>query len=283
MGDRRTSVAGKNVRAIGQTDELRVMSFNIRVASADDGENSWPNRRELLFGTIETFMPDLLGLQEVQPASEQELTRRLRGYEMITACEADRHNPSPLMVRRNRFDIERSGFFWLSPKPEQWESIGWDAMFPRIVTWVQLRDKTADAAPVFYFNTHWDHRGNLARFQSALLMRKRIAQIAGDAPVIVTGDFNCSDETEPYATLLSHSQPPRLFDSYRELHPQRSADDFTFHAFTGKVYNDKCLRIDWILHSDALRTSGSQIVRTSEQGRYPSDHFPVTAVFEHAR
>jgi endonuclease/exonuclease/phosphatase family metal-dependent hydrolase len=181
------------------------------------------------------------------------------------------------MVRTNRFKVERSGSFWLSPTPEQWESMGWDAKFPRVVTWAELRDLTreGDAAKVFAINTHWDHRGPQARQQSASLMRQRIAQIVGDAPFIITGDFNCPDDSEPYKTFTADGSPPKLIDSYRVIHPQQTADDFTFHAFTGKARSSHSFRIDWILHSPAFRTTSCEIERRNENGRYPSDHFPL--------
>jgi endonuclease/exonuclease/phosphatase family metal-dependent hydrolase len=258
------------------------MSFNVRVATAPDGANHWQHRREMLFGTIESFMPDLLGLQEVQPTSQNEMTQRLNQYEIIAASTGTQFNPTPIMVRRNRFKIERTGAFWLSPTPDQWESKGWDAAHPRVVTWAELRDlehsRGGDSARLFFVNTHWDHRGEQSRVESAKLLRERLPGLIGDAPVIITGDFNCPDGSEPHATMMSDKHQPRLIDSYRELHPQISADDFTFHGFRGE--NEKHFRVDWILHSDALRTAACAIDRTNMNGRYPSDHFPVTAVLE---
>jgi endonuclease/exonuclease/phosphatase family metal-dependent hydrolase len=163
-------------------------------------------------------------------------------------------------------------------------SKGWDAAFPRVVTWAELRDRSAGAkdAHFFYFNTHWDHKGEQARLQSAQLMRRRIEQIAGDAPVIVKGDFCCSDDSKAYQFLVNptgvDAGKPRLIDSYREFHPQHEATDFTFHGFTGT--NTKPSRIDWILHTPEFKAARCEIDRTNAQGRYPSDHFPVIAVLK---
>src|SRR3712207_6150887 len=43
---------------------LRVMSFNVRYGDADDGNDAWKFRRDLVARTIRRFDPDLLGVQE---------------------------------------------------------------------------------------------------------------------------------------------------------------------------------------------------------------------------
>jgi len=110
-------------------------------------------------------------------------------------------------------------------------------------------------------------------------MRRKVAEIAGDAPVIITGDFNAAEGSAPYARMMSQGAgdeiPLRLVDSYRVIHPSPTADEFTPHPFTGK--NEQPIRIDWILHTPYFRTRAAEIDRTNDNGRYPSDHFPVNA------
>jgi endonuclease/exonuclease/phosphatase family metal-dependent hydrolase len=254
------------------------MTFNIRFDNAADKENAWPHRREMFFRTIENFAPDLLGLQEVQTAQGNQIKEHLKDYEMIgqPRDESERAERSSVMFKRDRFELVRSGTFWLSETPDVAGSKGWDGMFPRVCTWAELRDRKASDRPIFYFNTHWDHRGEKARAESAKLMSRRIAEIAGDKPAIITGDFNTPHDSNPHKVLLGD----RFTDAFAETHPQPTTQDFTFHGFTGK--NDRAIRIDWILRSPELRTKSAAIDRTNEYGRYPSDHFPVVAVFEWA-
>ena len=47
-----------------RANDVRVMSYNIRYGTANDGENHWDKRKEFLLATIQTFDPDLLGTQE---------------------------------------------------------------------------------------------------------------------------------------------------------------------------------------------------------------------------
>ena len=42
--------------------------------------------------------------------------------------------------------------------------------------------------------------------------------------------------------------------------------------------NSKADRIDWILRSKGFSTVSAGIDRANNNGRYPSDHFPVEAI-----
>ena len=125
-------------------------------------------------------------------------------------------------------------------------------------------------------NTHWDHVSAEARRYSAELIRERVGELAGNLAAIVMGDLNVTEENEPIATLLGDGDQ-RLIDSFREVHPQRGEKERSFHDFQG---GEEGSRIDYIVHTDGLRATGAEIVRTSYDSRYPSDHYPVTATIE---
>src|SRR5437764_4836016 len=148
---------------------LRVMSFNVRYGTAPDGPDHWDKRKPLFFATIRAYGPDLLGMQEVIAAQADELQQELSGYGFIGTGRDDgkrRGEYSPLMFRKDRFELIESGQYWLSETPEQVASKGWDAALPRIVTWAKLKDR-ASGRPLLWINTHWDHVGNKARVESA--------------------------------------------------------------------------------------------------------------------
>jgi endonuclease/exonuclease/phosphatase family metal-dependent hydrolase len=280
-----TSAAATTPATTQAAADLRVMTFNIRLATAKDGLNAWPLRKELLFRTVETFDPDLLGMQEVLPTQGEELKARLaRTHEFYGVPRNDGKTTGEMAAvffRRERFEKLREGTFWLSETPEKVGSKGWDAALPRVATWVELRDRRNDGRRVLFLNTHFDHVGKTARVESAKLLRRRLIELAGgdgdNAAVIVTGDFNSAQDSPAYHELLGPAGGPLpLIDTFAEAHPRPTADDFTFHGFTG--HNKSPTRIDWILRSDRFGTIGAEIDRANENGRYPSDHFPVTAV-----
>jgi exonuclease III len=65
-----------------------------------------------------------------------------------------------------------------------------------------------------------------------------------------------------------------LVDSYRQVTPTIGRDEATYHGFSGRTLGS---RIDFVLHDGSFETLDAAIVRTNYSGRYPSDHFPVTA------
>lgn len=202
--------------------DLRVMSFNIRYGTASDGEDHWEKRRELLFTTIEAFKPDLLGTQEVLAFQADELKKRLKGYGFVGAGRDDGKGEgemTPIYFRTDRFEKLDEGHFWLSETPETPGSKSWDTSLPRVASWVKLREK-ASKREFYFLNTHFDHRGRTARLESAKLVRKRLAALPGDSPIVVTGDFNSGEGSEPYQALVGGANP-KLIDAYRAVRPVR--------------------------------------------------------------
>jgi endonuclease/exonuclease/phosphatase family metal-dependent hydrolase len=264
--------------------EIRVMSFNIRYGTADDGDNSWTRRREFLVETIRAFDPDLLGTQETLDFQRDYIAEHLEGYEHFSAGRNDGKEAGEMAAvffRTARFEKLDGGHFWLSETPEVPGSKSWDSALTRIATWVKLRDKQQPRArPLMYFNTHFDHMGQEARLRSAELLRRRIDDLAPETPVVVTGDFNCGDDAAPHAVLfgLSGKQRSRLVDAHRAAHPDPLAGEGTFSGFkAGRVDGP---RIDWIGCSRGFRVLSADIDRTDRDGHTPSDHFPVTAILE---
>jgi len=285
MSSRRTSVVFVALLAIvfvGETvrgQDYRVMSFNIRVGSANDGQNSWDFRKDLVVKTIATFNPDFFGVQESLVYQSNYLVNNLTGYAKIGrgTLANGTGEQCAIFYKTSKFTKVRSGQYWLSTKPNVAGSIGWDAKLSRIVQWAELRDKQSGFSFV-YFNTHWDHVGDQARFNSATLMRQKIKELALGKPVIVTADFNADEGSAPYGRMrgLDNFDTMRDFqDTFATVHPDTQASVGTAHGFDGSAGNR---RIDWILADWDFQVLAASIVRTSYSGRYPSDHFPITAI-----
>ncbi|HEX5734337.1 MAG TPA: endonuclease/exonuclease/phosphatase family protein [Blastocatellia bacterium] len=268
--------------ADGKSADVRVMSFNIRFGTAPDGDNHWEKRKQFLVETIRAFDPDLLGTQETLAFQRDYLAENLQGYDAIGVGRDDgRENGEmvALFFKRSRFEKIEEGHFWLSQTPDQPGSKSWDSALPRMVTWVKLRDRRqANAKPILFFNTHFDHRGAEARVESARLVRSRVAELGEGCRVVVTGDFNTDEGSEPYKALFAKDSGERspLRDTYRIAFPGRSTNEGTFSGFKADSTNGP--RIDWIAASRDWRIMRASIDRTAREGRTPSDHFPVTAV-----
>lgn len=252
---------------------VRVMSYNIRNSGAADGINAWPQRKELYLQTIRDYAPDLLGTQEVLADQHTDLIAGLPEMQILGVARDDgarKGEWSAILFRKGRFELLESGTFWLSETPEFVASKSWDAALTRICTWARLRDRRT-GRDFLCANTHFDHRGEEARENSARLLAKKLPELAKGAPVILMGDFNADEDSSAYGAFISLG----MADSYRTMHPERSAEERTWHDFKGTTQGS---RIDWILHTGELHTMAADILRTpAKDGVYPSDHYPVTA------
>ena len=259
--------------------DYRVMSFNVRVGSANDGRDSWDYRKDLAVKTVATFNPDFFGLQESLSYQSSYFLNHLSGYQKVgTGRSADGSGEqTAIFYKTSKFTKVRSGQYWLSPKPNVPGSLGWDAKFPRTVTWAELRDKQNPDSSFVFFNTHWDHVGDQARLNSATLMRQKLKEIALGIPAIISGDFNADERSAPYRRLRGQDNFDTMRDfqdSFATIRPDIQATAGTAHGFDGTA-GDR--RIDWILADWDFDILNASIVKTSYNGRYPSDHFPVTA------
>jgi endonuclease/exonuclease/phosphatase family metal-dependent hydrolase len=263
--------AGGN--AVAEDVELTAMSFNVRYGTADDGDNSWPKRRDLLIETIKEQDPDVLGVQECLPFQADYIQENLRGYRWLgigRELKGDGEMTAIFYRERALVPIE-SKHFWLSETPEAPGSKSWDSSLPRIASWARFHHPDSGRF-VHVVNTHFDHRGEQARLESAKLIASIIGALEG--PVILTGDFNAPAEaSEPWQTLIDAG----LYDSWVSA-PDKIGPANTWSGFTGPT-PDRDRRIDWILFKGPLDALKSENVMKNDNGRYPSDHLPVVTHF----
>ena len=261
--------------------ELRVMSFNIRYGSANDGDNHWKKRREMVFDVIRDQQSDVVGLQEALRFQIGEIREAVGVYGEIGVAREDGRidgEYSAILYRADRFGVAEAGTFWLSDTPEVAGSNTWGNDCVRICTWARLIENKSGKA-FYIFNTHLDHVSQPSREKSAVLIAQRIESRNHKDPFVVTGDFNAG-ENNPVVTYLkgktaadSAKTPVPMIDTFRVLHPDVK-DVRTGHAFRGGRQGHK---IDYVLVPPAAKVLEAQILYDNIDGRYPSDHYPVTA------
>lgn len=261
---------------------IKVMGFNIRYGAAKDGTNSWEYRKDLVVQTINVFNPDLLGMQEVLDYQGEYIQKQLPDYYFYGVGREDGKKKgefAPVVFKKERFKLINQGHFWLSETPEVVGSKSWDSSLSRICTWVLLEDKLAKKRIIFA-NTHLDHIGKIARQESAILIRKYFKDMEQKYPIILTGDFNTTEDTVPYKLITEPVDGKRWFDSFRVIHPVRTTNEVSFNGWKNVRVGS---RIDWILHSPEFVTINAMIDYTCDEGRLPSDHFPVEAVLRYRK
>ena len=255
-------------------EPLRVMTFNVRYPNPEDGANVWEARRDLLVETIRKYDPDLFGTQEMFDSQGRFIADGLPAYEWFGISRRGDHEDEHMGVfyKRDKLFVVESGNFWLSETPDAPGSMSWDVSLPRMVTWARFRE--ADGREIYFYNTHFPHRGQdaAARLECAKVIVQDIRRrTPAFADVILLGDFNSAADSDVHALFSAELQ-----DAWEQA-PERSGPETTSSGWTGRTEGR---RIDWILYRGALRPTETETVDHHEGERYPSDHYPVFAVFE---
>lgn len=251
--------------------EMRFMTYNIRYANVNDGDNQWEKRKEYLGDQIEFYAPDVIGIQEGLQLQVNYLNARLAEYDFIGVGRNDGKNKGEycaIFYDRRKLDVLEQDTFWLSEHPEK-VSVGWDAAMERICTYGLFSNKIT-GKKFWVFNTHFDHIGVLAREKSAVLIAQKIKEInEGNFPVILMGDFNLNDQSKAITFLSGEFNDTRMVSKNRPFGP--------FGTFTGFAFEEPVKdRIDYIFCSkEDIRVQKYAVLTDSRDQKYPSDHFPV--------
>jgi endonuclease/exonuclease/phosphatase family metal-dependent hydrolase len=256
-----------------QPEPLDVMSFNIRYGTANDGENRWPLRREMLFDVVREQNADIVGLQEALDFQIDEIVAAAPSYAAVGVGRDDaarKGEYAAILFRKDRLHVAASGTFWFSDTPEAVASKTWGNRITRICTWARFVDR--DGRAFWVYNVHLDHESQPSRVKSVALLRERIdARPFPGEPVIVTGDFNVGEANPALDALTAGGA---FVDTFRAAHPdEKTAGTFTGFRY-GQTGGDK---IDYIFVQPGTAVLSAAIIRASRDNRYPSDHFPVIA------
>ena len=254
--------------------EMRIMTFNIRFDYLPDTANAWSRRSAHVAQTIALDQPDVVGMQEVLHYQLADILENLPGYQSYGFGRDDGHQAgeySPILYRVDRFTDIRSGQFWLSEQPEVPGSMSWGTACTRIATWMVLFDREVGDS-VLVVNTHFDHVSDLARGHGAMMIDSFIREQA-IPNVWCMGDFNATLEDDALEPLYDH------FSESRHTAASTIGPSFTFHGFNGS--GEKGHIIDHIFYrTPDWRIQSYEVDTRFFKGHYPSDHFPVLAVFQ---
>ena len=254
--------------------EINWATFNIRYANPADSLDSWEYRKDPVASFILANDLDIVGMQEVLHRQIEDLKERLPEYEAVGVGRDDGKQGgeyAPLFFKKDRFEVMDSNTFWLSQYPDSVGFIGWDGTCCRIATWAKLKDK--QTGQIFMaVNTHFDHVGVEARKNGALLIIEKIKEIVGEQPAVLTGDFNVTDESEAYTTLVSNEF---VLKDAQKIAKTVEGVDYTFHNF-GRIPAAECNKIDFIFVTPQIQVERSFIPQNVEgqPGKNLSDHNP---------
>lgn len=263
--------------APNESPAVTLLSFNIRYGTAKDGPDAWPLRREMVIQVLRDQSADFVGLQEALRFQIDHLREALPEYAELGVGRDDGKTAgeySSILFRKDRWQLVEGKTWWLSETPDVPGSKTWGNTIPRIVTWGRFRSLDSSIT-LDIFNSHFDHMSQPSRVKSAEFLAGKIDALPADAAVVVMGDFNAGEDNPAITRLLSGppDQPARLIDTFRVVHPGESIVG-TFNGFQGTKDGPK---IDYILTRPDVTVETAEIIRKEVNGRYPSDHFPVSA------
>lgn len=265
------------------TEWLRVLTYNVRYDTPDDGDHAWEHRRDAVASTIRFHRPDVIGLQEPLDHQLADLAERLSDFEWVGSGRVDGDSEgeyTPIGYRRDRLDSVASGTFWLSETPEEPGSIGWDASHPRIVTWARLRDRQSDVTHL-HANTHFSHAGPRARRESVRLVLHRLEWVADGDPIVLTGDFNAVAGDPIIERLIGNGDLSSPLSGVAERSPESHHGPATSRTDFERLLPDR--KIDHVLVTEDVAVGQHGVCADCyADGRFPSDHLPVLAELDAA-
>ena len=259
--------------------QVRWGTFNIRLQNSGDEKAGygWSVRKDRVANYVKANNIEIVGMQEVLQAQLEDLLARLPEYDYVGVGRTDgktKGEYSPIFFLKDRFDVLEKGNFWLSETPDVPGSKGWDAAIERVASYAKLKDK--QTGKIFMaVNTHFDHVGVTARRESAKLIMKKIQDIVGKQPAVVTGDFNVTEDDEAYTTMISNKF--KMNDAYH-MTPNHTGTVYTYHNFC-KIPPLKCEKIDFIFITPTIKVNHSHIEEPNPKALL-SDHNPHWADLE---
>ena len=250
---------------------VRWATFNMRLDTPADSLNNWKYRKERVAQYIQDMKLDVVGTQEVLQNQFNDLSSLLPDFKGVGVARDDGKETgeySAVFYRKSVFDALDSGTFWLAENPDSVGMMGWDAACVRVATWAKLQHK-ATGKIVMAVNTHFDHVGKVARRESALLIIRKIKEIVGDRPAVLTGDFNVTDQSEAYNTIVSNEFV--LLDAHK-VAEKVGGVSYTFHDFDRREM-EKRSKIDFVFVTPQIKVLQSEVTQEVKEALL-SDHNP---------
>jgi len=264
---------------------LRLTTLNVLHDGVRTLARPWSARRAAFAACIHALDPDVLCLQEVSARQLEHVRKDLPAYEMVEGIATGPivlpawfmpiAKPAhwllrdffsagewcPILLRRGSFSLLASGSLVMPPSSR--------AFTPHALHWVRVRARSSTVFEIY--NTHlgilpW-REARTARELREILDRRR-----GEAPQILTGDFNSGPGGSLLRALGADGPPsgPGFHDTWAEA--ERREGSGTFHWGLGLPGP----RIDHVLMRPARRVTRAWIV-APERGRGRlSDHAPLT-------
>ena len=255
-------------------NSLTISQFNIRYYNTIDGNNIWENRRDKMISAMLKSKSDIINVQELTSVQFEDLSKYISTlYDKIGFYRNDSKNSEQdaIFYNRAKYSYLCYGQFWLSTTPKV-PSISFGNYFPRICTWVNLKEKN-NGKQFLIFNTQLSHINKDKNILLTNVLLEEIEKIIKEKSnvdeVILTGCFYCDEESEVIKEIVNRGFIKVKFEGK------------TYHAFTGnaEVTYDHMFYLNT---KKGFKVSKTKVLETEsvvDQSRhiFISDHFPIIA------
>ena len=253
-------------------NQIKVMSFNLRMDTEHDGINRFRNRIGRVMEVINTENPDVIGFQEVTPTMREWLVETLADYYTVGAGRnADYSGESALIAyKKSAFDLISCESIMLSSTPHimgsRYEGVD-QSRCPRVYTRLLLKHKDI-REPIYFYNVHTDHEGQLARTLATVQLLQDIC--SHNRNFVMTGDFNAQPDDREIK-MLTAATARRVLDVSETV-------GGTFHNY-GRL--EMPVKIDYIFTDARNKVIDCSLIEDKPVNEvYLSDHNPLFAVLE---
>jgi len=264
------------ISLFSDAQSVKCMTYNIRLDVAADGENDWAHRKDFFTSQIRFYEPEMLGLQEVTPGQQADITKALDEYSCIGTGRdgIGKGESSCIYYKKDRFILKLTNTFWLSQTPDT-ISKGWDAAYNRICTYGLFKDKKTKMT-FWVFNTLLDHIGEQARTNGIqLILSKMRAVNTKNYPVIFMGDFNSEPNSDRIKALKNEMSDCRDISEEKPFGPSG-----TFNSFKHNEPVTKLIDYIFIADNPKMKVRKYAVLSDADNLKYPSDHLPVYVEME---
>jgi endonuclease/exonuclease/phosphatase family metal-dependent hydrolase len=256
---------------ITNSQNLKIITYNIRYDNPNDGENNWLNRKDDLCAQLNFYDPDIFGVQEALPNQINDISNILTKYNHVGIARdgQDKGEASNIFYKKENFTVIQQNTFWLSETPNI-ISKGWDAALNRICTYALFKNKTTKQL-FWVFNTHLDHLGEVAKTKSIELIVSKIKTVnTKNYPVVFMGDFNSEPTEERIINLKKQMLDCSEISEEKPFGPQG-----TFNGFKHNEAVTKKIDYIFISKNTCFKVKKYAVLSDSKNLKYPSDHLPV--------
>jgi endonuclease/exonuclease/phosphatase family metal-dependent hydrolase len=199
--------------AVGATNKITMMSFNILNQSwAQAGAEAWATRKVRVFQTIQAKSPDFVGTQEETNTQMADILAALPAYSEVPG----RGISGGILYLHEKWDLIDSGKT-IFVRYDDGNSKD------RYFIWGLFAEKTTNRM-IYIYSNHLPHSGQATLADRVAGMEQMATHAANRqqqrAPVILTGDFNSTVDSDTMRTLTGEigTLPIQFIYAYEDLY-----------------------------------------------------------------